>query len=150
MIGSISFRRSPAVRRAPFFVFQEPVMATDKTLLLGTRKGLFTFTRNGVGWSLAAHDFPGACIQYACADPRDGTRWACLNYGHWGQHLHRSRDGGKSWETLRKGLPQEGVYDIVFRHARDLPGDELAFGSTTGNAHVRSARAERGEWAGGR
>ena len=46
----------------------------------------------------------------------------------------RTRDGGKSFETLREGLPQEHAYDLVFRHALDVDGtgDRLAFGSTTG------------------
>jgi photosystem II stability/assembly factor-like uncharacterized protein len=78
------------------------------TLLLGTRKGLLTFEKSGGGWSLAKHDFPGAHIQYACADPRDGTRWACVNYGHWGQHLHRSKDGGATWEEVAAPAYPEG------------------------------------------
>ncbi len=46
----------------------------------------------------------------------------------------RTRDGGKTFETLRNGLPQEHAYDLVFRHALDIEatGDRLAFGSTTG------------------
>ena len=34
----------------------------------------------------------------------------------------RTRDGGKSFDVLSNGLPQEHAYDIVFRHA--LAGDE--------------------------
>jgi len=47
----------------------------------------------------------------------------------------RTRDGGRSFETLRNGLPQAHAYDIVYRHALaiDLTGELLAFGSTTGN-----------------
>jgi photosystem II stability/assembly factor-like uncharacterized protein len=46
----------------------------------------------------------------------------------------RTRDGGKSWQVLRTGLPQENAYDLVYRHglAIDDSGDRLAFGSTTG------------------
>lgn len=46
----------------------------------------------------------------------------------------RTRNGGESWEVLRRGLPQEHAYDIVYRHALDIDatGDRLAFGSTTG------------------
>lgn len=46
----------------------------------------------------------------------------------------RTRDGGKSFEVLRKGLPQDDAYDIVFRHALaiDPAGETLMFGSTTG------------------
>jgi photosystem II stability/assembly factor-like uncharacterized protein len=47
----------------------------------------------------------------------------------------RTRDGGKSFETLRNGLPQEHAYDLVYRHALDIDesGERLVFGSTTGS-----------------
>jgi len=47
----------------------------------------------------------------------------------------RTRDGGKTFQILRKGLPQKHAYDIVFRHALalDKTGNRLAMGSTTGN-----------------
>jgi photosystem II stability/assembly factor-like uncharacterized protein len=46
----------------------------------------------------------------------------------------RTRDGGKTWETLREGLPQRDAYDLVYRHGLDVDatGNELAMGSTTG------------------
>jgi hypothetical protein len=46
----------------------------------------------------------------------------------------RTRDGGKSFDVLRKGLPQEHAYDLVYRHCLDVDaaGERLAFGSTTG------------------
>lgn len=46
----------------------------------------------------------------------------------------RTRDGGKSFQALRKGLPQEHAYDLVYRHglAIDDTGNRLALGSTTG------------------
>ncbi|MEZ5990337.1 MAG: exo-alpha-sialidase [Planctomycetota bacterium] len=49
--------------------------------------------------------------------------------------VNRTRDGGRSFETLREGLPQDDAYDLTFRHALDIDdgGDRLAFGSTTGN-----------------
>jgi photosystem II stability/assembly factor-like uncharacterized protein len=47
----------------------------------------------------------------------------------------RTRDGGKHFEVLRDGLPQRQAYDLVLRHALALhdDGDQLVFGSTTGN-----------------
>jgi hypothetical protein len=50
----------------------------------------------------------------------------------------RTRDGGKSFETLTRGLPQEHAYDLVYRHGLDIDasGDRLAFGSTTGSLWV--------------
>jgi hypothetical protein len=46
----------------------------------------------------------------------------------------RTRDGGRTFDVLTKGLPQEHAYDVVYRHALaiDDSGDRLAFGSTTG------------------
>ena len=46
----------------------------------------------------------------------------------------RTRDGGRSFEVLRDGLPQRHAYDLVWRHALavDDSGDRLAFGSTSG------------------
>lgn len=46
----------------------------------------------------------------------------------------RTRDGGKSFDVLRQGLPQENAYDLIYRHALtvDDSGDRLAMGSTTG------------------
>jgi len=52
----------------------------------------------------------------------------------------RTEDGGKSWTELRKGLPQQNCYDIVFRHALDINGEQLAFGSTTGNLFLTTDR----------
>jgi photosystem II stability/assembly factor-like uncharacterized protein len=54
----------------------------------------------------------------------------------------RTEDGGKSWTTLRNGLPQENCYDVAFRHALDVTGDRLAFGTTTGNVFVSDDRGE--------
>lgn len=50
----------------------------------------------------------------------------------------RTRDGGKTSEVLRNGLPQEHAYDITFRHALDVGGrgQSLAFGTTTGSLWV--------------
>jgi hypothetical protein len=50
----------------------------------------------------------------------------------------RTRDGAKSFDVLRAGLPQSHAYDIVYRHGLDIAEDgaTLAFGSTTGNLWV--------------
>ena len=50
----------------------------------------------------------------------------------------RTRDGGRTFELLRQGLPQDNAYDLVFRHALDVDatGERLAFGSTTGSLWV--------------
>jgi hypothetical protein len=46
----------------------------------------------------------------------------------------RTRDGGRSFQALRAGLPQQHCYDLVYRHglAVDDRGEQLMMGSTTG------------------
>lgn len=50
----------------------------------------------------------------------------------------RTRDGGKTFETLSAGLPQEHAYDLVYRHGLDIDatGNRLAFGTTTGSLFI--------------
>jgi hypothetical protein len=52
--------------------------------------------------------------------------------------VSRTRDGGRSFEVLTRGLPQESSYDLVYRHglAIDGSGERLAIGSTTGGVWV--------------
>jgi photosystem II stability/assembly factor-like uncharacterized protein len=52
--------------------------------------------------------------------------------------VSHTRDGGKTFEVLSQGLPQEHAYDLVYRHALaiDESGDRLAFGSTTGGLWI--------------
>ena len=79
-------------------------------LILGTRKGvLFVERRNG-GWRVADCAYPGVSVRYAVQDPRTGTLWAATDYGHWGYHLHRSQDGGKSWHDAALPKYPEWAY----------------------------------------
>ena len=59
----------------------------------------------------------------------------------------RTRDGGHSFETLTRGLPQRHAYDIVYRHALALADDgtTLVFGSTTGSVYVSEDQGDT--WA---
>jgi len=54
----------------------------------------------------------------------------------------RHEDGGQTWQELRRGLPQESAYDVVYRYALDNSGDLVAFGTTTGNLYVSEDRGE--------
>jgi photosystem II stability/assembly factor-like uncharacterized protein len=54
----------------------------------------------------------------------------------------RTEDGGQTWQELRNGLPQANAYDVVFRHALDIRGDRLAFGTTTGNLYLSDDRGD--------
>jgi hypothetical protein len=59
----------------------------------------------------------------------------------------RTRDGGRTFTTLSKGLPQSHAYDVVYRHALaiDASGDRLAMGSTTGGLWVSEDQGD--SWA---
>lgn len=48
--------------------------------------------------------------------------------------VNRTRDGGKTFETLDRGLPEPPAYDLVYRHALEIDGagESLVMGSTTG------------------
>jgi photosystem II stability/assembly factor-like uncharacterized protein len=61
--------------------------------------------------------------------------------------VSRTRDGGKSFEVLRKGLPQKNAFDVVFRHGMDVDdtGDVLAIGSTTGSLWVSEDQGDSWE-----
>ncbi|MCM2333573.1 MAG: exo-alpha-sialidase [Anaeromyxobacteraceae bacterium] len=59
----------------------------------------------------------------------------------------RTRDGGRTFDVLRAGLPQAHAYDLVYRHALDVDasGAGLAMGSTTGNLWASDDGGDR--WA---
>jgi hypothetical protein len=50
----------------------------------------------------------------------------------------RTRDGGRSFDVLRAGLPEPPCYDLVYRHglAVNATGECLAMGSTSGGLWV--------------
>ena len=53
-----------------------------------------------------------------------------------GLFVARTEDGGATWKELRRGLPQECAYDVVYRHALANKEGTVAFGSTTGNLYI--------------
>jgi photosystem II stability/assembly factor-like uncharacterized protein len=85
------------------------------TLLVSTRKGLFTCERDGAGWRVARSAFLGDRVTLTLCDPRDGSWYAALDHGHFGVKLHRSRDGGATWtEIATPAYPAkpEGVEEV--------------------------------------
>ncbi|MCY4746663.1 exo-alpha-sialidase [Pelomonas sp. UHG3] len=103
--------------------------------------GIFRSTDNGATWDeLQAQ--PSSFGFAVAAHPQDpGTAWfapaikderripvdaaLCVT---------RTRDGGKTFDVLRNGLPQQHCYDLIYRHglAVDDSGQQLIMGSTTG------------------
>lgn len=92
------------------------------------------------GFAVAAHPTDGetAWLVPAMKDelrmPRNGA--LCVT---------RTRDGGKSWQTFRDGLPQRDAFDLIYRHGLDVDesGTQLAMGSTTGALWVSENAGER-------
>ncbi|MCP3906081.1 MAG: exo-alpha-sialidase [Planctomycetes bacterium] len=69
-------------------------------MYVGTRKGLFALDRTGAGWSITDASFLGDKCSMLLHDPRDGALYAALDHGHFGAKMHRSRDGGATWDEL--------------------------------------------------
>src|SRR5262249_13689148 len=74
--------------------------AMSDRLFLATRKGLFTAARDGTRWTIAGVSFLGDNVPMMLPDQRDGSLYAVLEHGHFGVKLHRSRDGGSTWEPI--------------------------------------------------
>ncbi len=68
------------------------------TILISTRKGLFTVSRSASGWTITAADFLGDNVSLAIADRRSGAVYAALDHGHFGVKMHR-RDGD-AWQEI--------------------------------------------------
>jgi hypothetical protein len=141
-------------------------------LRVATRKGLFTFRNGSGGWTAGPPAFLGEPVTAVLTDPRDGAVYAALRLGHFGCKLHRSDDGGATWEELPapayppapEGAAEAPALDMIWTLAAggpDAPG-EIWAGTLPGGLFVsrdRGAswalltalwdRAERAEWFGG-
>jgi hypothetical protein len=72
-----------------------------ETIHVATRKGLFRLGRRGAGWGVERVSFLGDPVTMVLDDPRDGRLYAALALGHFGVKLHRSGDGGRTWQEVR-------------------------------------------------
>jgi hypothetical protein len=68
------------------------------TLLVSTRKNLFTVARKAKQWEITGVEFLGDNVTLTLSDRRDGQRYAALDHGHFGVKLHRSTANG--WEEI--------------------------------------------------
>lgn len=75
-------------------------MSISDILHVASRKGLFHFLRRGSTWDAGLPAFLGEPVTAVLADRRDGTLYAALRLGHFGVKLHRSLDGGATWQEL--------------------------------------------------
>ena len=83
---------------------------------VATRKGLFTLERGAPGWSVTRVNFLGDNVTLVMHDPRDEALYAALNHGHFGVKLHRSRDGGTTWQEVATPKYPEKPADYVPRN----------------------------------
>ena len=67
---------------------------------VATPKELFAVARDAGTWTLGPPAFLADPVSAVLDDPRDGTRYAALNLGHFGVKLKRSRDDGRTWEEI--------------------------------------------------
>ena len=113
--------------------------------------GVFHSTDGAATWEKVSQPDKGVHFGFPVAvDAEDGgTAWLVPGRSDMqrtaidgGLFVARTRDGGRTWEALREGLPQENAFDVVYRHALDNDGEHLAFGSTTGNLYVSEDRGE--------
>jgi hypothetical protein len=108
--------------------------------------GIFRSTEGGEKWIEIESVAPSAFGFAVAVHPRDpDTAWFVpavkdeLRYPADGKVVvTRTRDGGRTFEILRNGLPQEHAYDLTYRHSLDIDstGEKLAFGTTTGALFV--------------
>src|ERR1700751_676119 len=68
-------------------------------LLVATRKGLFTLTRQRAGWTANLIGFVGNPVTNVLRQA-DGVMFAALKLGHFGPKLHRSDDDGRTWREI--------------------------------------------------
>lgn len=114
--------------------------------------GVFRSTDGGETWTdIGQKDGPVGFGFPIAADARDPERaWVVPATSDMQRYavdaalcVARTDDGGKSWHIFREGLPQADSYDVTYRHALDVRGDTVAFGTTTGNLYVSEDRGER-------
>ena len=83
-----------------------------RLVLVGTRKGLFRLSDG----ELAGPALTGWSINHAIRDPRDGAVYAASNNFVYGATVHRSTDGGESWDRLEApeapGLKLEALWHV--------------------------------------
>ncbi len=116
--------------------------------------GVFYSSDGAATWKKVSQPEQGVHFGFpiAAADDDGRTAWVVPGISDQqrmaiggGLFVARTEDGGESWQQLRRGLPQDNAYDVVYRHALSVSGDHVAFGSTTGNLYVSEDRGE--SWA---
>jgi photosystem II stability/assembly factor-like uncharacterized protein len=132
-------REKPSIQD-PHRLVQCP--SDPKHLWVQHHNGIFRSTDGGAQWQAITEAGPSTFGFAVAVHPRDPqTAWfvpavkdECRVPVDGRFVVTRTRDGGRSFDVLDRGLPEAPIYDIVYRHALDVDtsGDVLAMGSTTG------------------
>jgi hypothetical protein len=81
-------------------------------VLVGTRKGAFTLTSDGIrqDWDVHGPHFAGWEIYHVAGSPADQNRlYASQSSGWFGQLIQRSDDGGDTWQPVGNKFEYDGV-----------------------------------------
>lgn len=133
----------------PHFVVAAP--ANPDILWQQNHVGIFRSTDGAQTWQEVSEPGGPACFGFAIAvNAQDATMaWVVPAVSdemrvaiNGALCVCRTDDGGKSWTAFRAGLPQENCYDLVYRHALDVSGERVAFGTTSGNVFVSDDAGE--------
>jgi photosystem II stability/assembly factor-like uncharacterized protein len=130
--------------------------ARPDTLFAQNHWGLYRSDDAGDSWRDIAHGVPsdfgfGMAIHPRDPDtvyivPLESDQFRCVPGAK--LRVYRTRNGGRSWEALARGLPQRGAYETVLRDALATDTADPAgvyFG--TRNGKVYGSRDEGASWA---
>lgn len=105
--------------------------------------GIFRSTDNGRTWSMLRDVAPSAFGFAVAVHPTDPeTAWFVPAQSDeiripvdGAMVVNRTHDGGRSFEPIAAGLPQQDAYHLVYRHGLDVDstGQRLVMASTTGS-----------------
>jgi len=72
------------------------------TLLVGTKRGLFRLTSDDrrASWNISPPLLTGREVYFIGRGFEAGSLWATSRHKVWGTHIHRSVDGGETWNIL--------------------------------------------------
>jgi len=92
-------------------------------LFVGTRKGLFVFSRGASGWAIDKIHFLGEPISMLLEHPHDRVLYAGLTLGHFGAKLRRLAPGAAEWEECGVPVYPEGAEVNDGPPTGDAPAD---------------------------